>query len=341
MHSSHRSHAGLDWLRAGDHVCQFYASAEDLAEVLIPFFKAGLERNESCLWIAGNLYGVERASSDMRAAVADFDQRATVGQIQIVDQGEWHAKYGALSVAGRVQSFLSWKDGALASGYTGIRSGGDLSSLHEGNLDAFLDYERAVDNAFQHQPIVALCCYCLTKCSGKCLLDAVACHGFGLAKRRGRWMPVGVWHRERPSPRAEYGPPASRWGHETELIDLIEELLAIYVLAYPGRITLDGAQHIALPASSAAKLRPALRELTANAEKFGALANPQGVLSVKWHLSVNGSRRLSVTWTERGMSGLTFPDRIGRGTQVLAGAVENCVRVFEPTGMRCAFELSL
>jgi hypothetical protein len=48
-----------------------------------------------------------------------------------------------------------------------------------------------------------------------------------------------------------------------------------------------------------------------------------------------------VTWAEHGMTGLTIPEEVGRGTRVLATAAENCVRTFEPTGMRCTFELPL
>ena len=35
----------------GTHLCQFYQSAEDLSEILVPYFKAGLESNEFCMWI--------------------------------------------------------------------------------------------------------------------------------------------------------------------------------------------------------------------------------------------------------------------------------------------------
>jgi two-component sensor histidine kinase len=110
------------------------------------------------------------------------------------------------------------------------------------------------------------------------------------------------------------------------------------MLAYPGRVKLDG-RHVSLPALAAAKLRLAVHELAANALTVGALANAQGKLVVRWRVSANSSRRLHVDWTEHGMSGLTIPERIGRGTRVIASTVENYVRIFEPTGMRCTFEL--
>jgi len=340
MHASDRSYTDLDWLHTGDHVCQFYDTAEDLAEALIGYFKAGLERNELCTWVAGGPLGAERANSEMRAAVADFDGRVAAGQMRIVGHEEWSRTYGTSSIAERVESWLSWKDAALASGYAGVRSGGDLSSLYESNLDEFVAYERAVDKAFKGQPIVALCSYCLARYSGKTVLEAMQSHGFGIAKRRGRWVPIEVWHRGQPSTRVAHGPSQSQPYQETDLATVVEGLLAVHLLAYPERITLEGA-HVPLPAAAAARLRLALCELFANATKFGALANPQGTLAVKWHLSVNGSRRVSVTWAERGTSGLTIPEWVGFGTQVIAGTVENCVRVFEATGMRCTFELSL
>ena len=41
------------------------------------------------------------------------------------------------------------------------------------------------------------------------------------------------------------------------------------------------------------------------------------------------------------MSNLNIPHKIGHGTQLLAGAVQNCVRVFDTAGMACTFELNL
>ena len=35
----------------GTHFCQFYQTKEDLIDILVPYFKAGLENNEFCLWV--------------------------------------------------------------------------------------------------------------------------------------------------------------------------------------------------------------------------------------------------------------------------------------------------
>jgi len=41
----------IDNITWGTHVCQFYQTKEDLTDILVPFFQAGLENNEFCLWI--------------------------------------------------------------------------------------------------------------------------------------------------------------------------------------------------------------------------------------------------------------------------------------------------
>jgi hypothetical protein len=33
----------------GTHLCQFYDTKQDLVDILLPYFKAGLENNEFCV----------------------------------------------------------------------------------------------------------------------------------------------------------------------------------------------------------------------------------------------------------------------------------------------------
>ena len=40
--------ANVPW---GTHICQFYHTKQDLIDILVPYFKAGLENNEYCVWV--------------------------------------------------------------------------------------------------------------------------------------------------------------------------------------------------------------------------------------------------------------------------------------------------
>jgi hypothetical protein len=346
MYSSHstRDRVGLDQLfRPGDHACYFFRSGDEIGEVLVPYFKAGLERNELCMWFTGHPYGKDRAVSEMRAAMADFDRRADAGQVCIFDFEEWSAKQDMMSPAERARSWLARTNEAIASGYAGLRSSGNTSFLDESAWDEQLICERAATAIFPGQPIVVLCGYSFDRCAAKEVVDVVHSHALGLAKRRGRWSLFEVRGHGGGSPNAGVGgrdriAPSAR--QRAELRRLVEDQLAFFIGACPGRIALKGGR-VQLSGSQATKLAILLSELVTNAAKYGALSWPQGKLAVHWRVVVNGSRRLHVRWMESGADELAVPEKVGSGMQLMAAMAENCVRVFNHTGMVYTFELSL
>jgi anti-sigma regulatory factor (Ser/Thr protein kinase) len=345
MYSSHstRDRVGLDGLfRPGDHACYFFRSGDEIGEVLIPYFKAGLERNEHCTWLTGHPYGKDRATSEMRAAMADFDRRAGAGQIGIFDYEEWLASQDPMSPAERARSLLVQKDRAVASGYAGLRASGNTSFLDESAWDEQLVCERASNAIFAGQPITVLCGYSFDRCSAKGAVDVVHSHALGLAKRRGRWSLFEVWSHGEPSNAGAGGRDriASSARDRGDLRRLVEDQLAIFIGACPGRIALKGSR-VQLSRSQATKLAILFSELATNAAKYGALSWPRGKLAVHWRVVVNGSRRLHVRWMESGADKLAVPEQAGSGTQLMAAMAENCVRVFNHTGIVSTFELSL
>jgi hypothetical protein len=68
----------------GTHFCHFYETKEDLLDILIPYFKAGLENNEFCLWVVSDPLGEEEAREALRLAVPEADQHLEAGRIEIV-----------------------------------------------------------------------------------------------------------------------------------------------------------------------------------------------------------------------------------------------------------------
>ena len=78
----------LEW---GSHVAHFFRSADELRDVLVPYFKAGLQNNERCLWVTGEPFGVEQAREALREAVPDLDEREREGQIEIASGADWYA----------------------------------------------------------------------------------------------------------------------------------------------------------------------------------------------------------------------------------------------------------
>ncbi len=79
----------------GMHFCQFYQTKEDLMDILVPYFKAGLENNEFCMWIASQLLEVEEAKEALRRAIPDFDAYLENGQIEIIPYSHGYVNEGS------------------------------------------------------------------------------------------------------------------------------------------------------------------------------------------------------------------------------------------------------
>jgi len=69
----------------GTHFCQFYRTKEDLIDILVPYFKTGLENNEFCMWITSTPLKVKEAKAALGEVVKDLEERISKGQIEILD----------------------------------------------------------------------------------------------------------------------------------------------------------------------------------------------------------------------------------------------------------------
>src|SRR4030042_6462306 len=91
----------------GTHFCQFYQTKEDLLDILVPYFKAGLENNEFCMWITAEPLQEREAEEALRKAVPDFDRCLKSGQIEVLPHDGWFLKGG---VFGSDRVLNGWVD---------------------------------------------------------------------------------------------------------------------------------------------------------------------------------------------------------------------------------------
>src|SRR5947209_2000039 len=174
----------LPW---GSHFCQFYQTREDLLDTLVPYFKAGLENNEFCLWVASEPLPAAEAKTLLAKAMPAFEDFLARGQLEVCDQGDWYApgsRFDADTVLGR---WLDCERKALQRGFAGLRSTGNTLWLERHHWDSFLAYEAKVTAAFARRRVIALCTYCLEKCTASDVLDVVRTHQFALTRRLGAW----------------------------------------------------------------------------------------------------------------------------------------------------------
>ena len=68
----------------GTHLCHFYETKQDLIDSLIPFFKAGLQNGEFCLWVVSEPLTEREARTALRKAIPGFARHASERRIAIL-----------------------------------------------------------------------------------------------------------------------------------------------------------------------------------------------------------------------------------------------------------------
>jgi signal transduction histidine kinase len=171
----------------GSHVCHFYATAEDLADSLVPFFKAGLEHNDKCLWVTAQPFGVEDAKAALRNAVPRLETYLQEGHLEIIDHREWYLRSGEANADEVLEGWVLRKEQALAQGRSGLRLTGNTFWVEAKDWKDFMDYETRVNQLFRQHEIIGLCSYCLHRCEPMGILDVVRNHQVAVARRGGEW----------------------------------------------------------------------------------------------------------------------------------------------------------
>lgn len=110
----------------------------------------------------------------------------------------------------------------------------------------------------------------------------------------------------------------TRWSG-VDLHDLLRLELDAYRCEGAEQLVIDGPPAL-IDAQAAQSLALVLHELATNASKYGALARPEGRLSVTWAWDPQGALRL--VWRETAGVRVTPPQRRGFGSTLIANAVK-------------------
>jgi len=171
----------------GTHFCQFYQTRNDLLDILVPYFKAGLENNEFCMWVTSDPLGPEEAKNALFSAVPDLNKYISNGQIEFLKYSEWYTKDGSFEADRVLSGWLEKMEKARARGFDGLRLTGNTFWLEREDWDSFTAYEQKVNETLYQFPILALCTYSLEKCKTTEILDVVSNHEFALIRTAGDW----------------------------------------------------------------------------------------------------------------------------------------------------------
>ncbi|HUV42210.1 MAG TPA: MEDS domain-containing protein [Sedimentisphaerales bacterium] len=170
----------------GTHVCQFYYTTQDLINTLVPYFKAGLENNEFCMWVTSEPLGAEQARAALEDKINNLNDYIRNGCLEILDYTQWYTKSGRFDAHKIIKGWQQKEKQALEKGFEGLRLSGNTLWLDRNTWAQFMAYEATVDSIIGSRRMLALCTYSLDKCTAADVADVVVHHDSALVSRNGR-----------------------------------------------------------------------------------------------------------------------------------------------------------
>ncbi|MBI2836180.1 MAG: MEDS domain-containing protein [Chloroflexi bacterium] len=175
----------LDAIPWGSHICLFYETPRDLINTLVPFFKAGLENNELCIWAFPDVFNEEQRNRILTRALPGFAGYRAKGQIEIIPAADLYLSDGSFDAEEVLSGWTDKLEEMTAKGYAGMRVAGDTGWVGKRDRRKLADYEVAVNDDISGRNIIAVCSYDIGRYSASEVLDISLHHQFTLFKRAG------------------------------------------------------------------------------------------------------------------------------------------------------------
>ena len=171
----------------GTHFCNFYSTKTDLVEMLVPYFKAGLENKEFCVWVISEPVTEPEAWNALRETIPELDEYLADGSIEIFHAREWYLKHGSFDMERVIRAWNDKLSRALDRGYAGLRVSGDAAWLERKDWSSLCHYEKVLNDSVVDQNVTVLCTYPMATSGAADLLDVISTHQFAVAMRNGSW----------------------------------------------------------------------------------------------------------------------------------------------------------
>jgi hypothetical protein len=178
----------LPW---GSHFCQFYRTKKDMADIVVPYFRAGLEDDELCIWVTSDFLTTEDALLALERGVPGCGEYFAKKQIEVFPHTDWYLKGGSFDLRRTLDMWMAKHDEALSRGFAGLRVSGTPYWIdNKKDWDDFAAYEAEINKVIGGTKLLVLCTYSLEKCGVAEILDVVKNHEFAVAMNQGAWQVV-------------------------------------------------------------------------------------------------------------------------------------------------------
>jgi len=171
----------------GAHICLFYESKSDLLDAAVSYFEAGLDSDESCLWVVSDPITKEDAKSSLRRNIPGFERYLSDGRFDLADGSEWYLNRGRFQLQRVISAWRAKLSAALARGSEGLRVSGNAFWSSEHYWKEFCEYENTLNRSLADYKMIALCTYSLQTSRAIDILDVARAHHCTIARRNGNW----------------------------------------------------------------------------------------------------------------------------------------------------------
>jgi hypothetical protein len=183
---------GQDVHRPG-HICAFFDSRDSEYEVLLPYFKEGVDLGEDVL----NVLDTDRLD-DHRARLRGVGIRPEAGEVVVAAAEETYLTDGVFDMermAGFVEDTVA---NAKANGRR-VRTAGWMGWLQDGapGTDRAMEYEARMNLLVPKYDCTFMCVYDLAQLGGPAIIDIMATHPWmilnGQIRQNSRYVPPEIY----------------------------------------------------------------------------------------------------------------------------------------------------
>jgi len=187
----------IDDISWDTHICLFYKTSEELIDILVPYFRAGLDNNEYCLWITSNTLDKKSAEEVFKKTTSNNSEYLKKEQLEIIPYTEWYFPDGTLDLKKAMSGLAEKLNQALRENYDGLRFATDTSWVEKKDWADFMRYVKGGEDVINDSRLISICSYSLNTCEFIEIADVVSSHQLALIKRGDKWDAVERYERNK------------------------------------------------------------------------------------------------------------------------------------------------
>lgn len=168
-----------------------YNDIEELTELLVIYFKQGIEKGEYCLWVSPDELVTEKVKDELKKAGLNVERYLVSSQLEILP-AELLPENTTLLTSAVKELIGKEYEKALSGGFTGFRTNFDLKKSGV-SLKTYLEtFRKTIEMIVfeDNKNLKLLCTLPLEELSGSMLLELMEENSF-FVRRKGKWKHLG------------------------------------------------------------------------------------------------------------------------------------------------------